>query len=226
MSARDELVLELPADGRTSRVQSVMPIDDLDGPDEPAELLALVEALLLVAPAPVTIDELALGAGVHSGRIEAALAELETDTTRGWVVQRHGGRVHLATAPRFAHQIRRFLGLDRETRLSGAALEALAVVAYQQPVTKADIEAVRGVDCTGVLQTLMTRGLVDQVGRQQSPGQPILYGTTADFLQHFGLRSLADLPPLGEVDGRDAALALASAVTGADIFGSEPTAAD
>jgi segregation and condensation protein B len=193
-----------------------MPLAVLDGPPPGPELQALVEALLLVAPQPATPEELARGAGVEVAQIEAALASLEAATDRGWVVQRHRGTVQLATAPRFAAHVRRFLNLDRETRLSTAALETLAIVAYRQPVTRAEVEGVRGVDCSGVLATLHARGLIEAVGRLPTPGNPIQYGTTPDFLRHFGLRSLADLPPLGEVQGRDARLLLDAAVATAD----------
>ncbi len=182
-------------------------------PDE--ELAALVEALLLVTPAPATLDELARAAGVAPHRIEQALQQLERAAGRGWVVQRHGDRIQLATAPRFAPYVRRFLGLERETRLSTAALETLAIIAYQQPVTRAEIEAVRGVDCSGVLATLLSRGLIEVVGRLQTAGNPLQYGTTPEFLAHFGLKSLADLPPLGQVDGRDLRATLTQAIAGA-----------
>jgi segregation and condensation protein B len=191
---------------------------DYDGPPPGPELAALAEALLLVAPGPATLDELARGAGVPVEAMAATLTELDARGAhgRGWVIQRHNETVQLATAPRFASQVRRFLGLDREARLSAAALETLAIVAYQQPVTRAEVEAVRGVDCTGVLATLHGRGLVEAVGRLASVGNPIQYGTTPDFLRHFGLGSLADLPPLGTVDGRDARDALTAAVAAAE----------
>jgi len=188
----------------------------------PEELEELVLALLLVAPASTTIDELAAGADVGPGAVDAALGRLELRASSGWVVQRHAGQVQVVTAPRFAPQVRRFLGLDREAKLSAAALETLAIVAYQQPVTRPEIESVRGVDASGVLATLVQRGLIEQVGRLQSPGQPIQYGTTAAFLNLFGLAALADLPPIGEiggVNGRDRLTALAAA---ADLE-AEPT---
>jgi segregation and condensation protein B len=188
-----------------------------DGPTEPSEVAALIETLLLVAPAPATVDELAQGAGVSVEMIESGLHILEHRGGSGWVVQRHGDEIQLATAPRFARHVRRFLGLDRETRLSGAALETMAIVAYQQPVTKAEIEAVRGVDCSGVLHTLMDRGLIEQVGRLASPGNPIQYGSTPAFLLHFGLRSLADLPPLGHAQDHDVRNALEAAVASAGL---------
>jgi segregation and condensation protein B len=129
---------------------------------------------------------------------------------------RHRDTVQLASSPRFAEPIRRFLGLERESRLSGAALETVAIVAYRQPVTRAEIEAVRGVDCAGVLATLHGRGLIEAVGRLDSVGHPIQYGTTPEFLRHFGLQSLTDLPPLGEVEGRDARILLESAMVESD----------
>jgi segregation and condensation protein B len=160
---------------------------------------------------------LARGAGVPTTEIEAALAHLETRPQSGWVIQRHGSELQLATAPRFATHVRRFLGFDRESRLSGAALESLAIVAYQQPVTKAEVEAVRGVDCSGVLHTLLQRGLIEQLGRLSAPGNPIQYGTTPEFLLHFGLKSLADLPPLGQIQGQDASATLQAIVVTAEI---------
>ncbi len=197
--------------------QSALPLEVLDGPPPGPELEALIEALLLVAPQPVTTEELARGAGVHVAHVEAALAALEATSDRGWVIQRHRGTVQLASAPRFAGHIRRFLGLDREARLSAAALETLAIIAYQQPVTRAEIEAVRGVDCAGVLATLHGRGLIEATGRLPTVGNPIQYGTTPDFLRHFGLSSLDALPPLGEVEGRDARVVLDAAVAAAGL---------
>lgn len=188
--------------------EEMLPLSDSD-------LQSLVEALLLVAPAPATLDELARGAGVERQRIDAALAELEGRAERGWVIQRHGEKVQLTTTPRFASYVRRFLGLEREARLSSAALETLAIIAYQQPVTRAEIEGVRGVDCSGVLTTLLSRGLIESVSRLAAPGNPFQYGTTPEFLLHFGLRSLADLPPLGQVEGRDARTVLEAVASAA-----------
>jgi segregation and condensation protein B len=179
-----------------------LPLDDAAIAD--GDLAALIEALLLVAPEPATVEQLATASGVSPERVSAALPALEGDQTRGWVILRHQGKLQLATAPRFANQVRQFLGLEREARLTGASLETLAIVAYRQPVTRAEIEAIRGVDCSGVLANLHGRGLVDAVGRLPVVGNPIQYGTTPDFLRHFGLRSLEELPALGlvgEVDG-------------------------
>jgi segregation and condensation protein B len=180
------------------------------------ELAQLAEAFLLAAPGPTSIEELARGAEVPIERMAGAIDSLTEQPGRGWVVQRHGEKIQLATAPRFSAAVRRFLGLEREARLSTAALEALAVVAYQQPVTRAEIDRVRGVDCSGVVSTLLSRGLIEVVGRLAAPGNPMQYGTTPEFLLHFGLSSLADLPPLGQVEGRDGQIVLES-ITAAAI---------
>jgi segregation and condensation protein B len=170
----------------------------------PDELPALLEALLLVAPEPAPLKDLADAAGVATEVIEATLAAMNEDKSRGWVVVRHNGTAHLSSAPRFAEQVRRFLRVERASRLSGAALETLALVAYRQPVTRAEIEALRGVDSSGVLATLHARGLIDVAGRLPTVGNPIQYATTIEFLRLFGLNSLADLPPLAELSGRAA----------------------
>lgn len=167
------------------------------------ELAALVEALLLIAPEPSTIADLARGANVPPAKIESALIWLDEQDGRGWIVQRHGDTVSLSTAPRFAKQVRAFLGLEREAKLSAAALETVAIIAVQQPVTRAEIEAIRGVDSAGVLATLHGRGLIEGASRRATVGNPIEYGTTPLFLKHFGLRSLAELPPIGMVNGED-----------------------
>ena len=193
-----------------------LPLETLGEPD----LDALVIALLLVAPGPAAVAELAAGADVEASVVDASLARLEMRTGEGWAVQRHAGQVQLVSLPRFAGHVRRFLGLDREAKLSAAALETLAVVAYQQPVTRPEIEGVRGVDSAGVTATLVQRGLIEPVGRLQSPGQPIQYGTTAAFLNLFGLAALADLPPLGEVEGGSAADRL-TALTAAVELGAD-----
>lgn len=172
------------------------------------ELAALIEALLLVSSEPPTIDELSTAAGTSPDRIDRALDAIAAQEARGLVPQRHGDRVQLTTAPRFSGVVRSFLGIDREVRLTSASLEALAIVAYQQPVTRAEIESVRGVDCSGVISTLYARGLIEPVSRLASIGNPIQYGTTVEFLKHFGLRSVGDLPPLGTIDGQDGQSAL------------------
>ncbi len=195
-------------------------------PDDPAETRALVEALLLVAPGSTSVREIAEATGLSPESIDAALAEIAAADARGWSLVRHGERLQLATAPRFADHVRRFLGLERETRLTGASLETLSVIAYRQPVTRAEIEAVRGVDCSGVITTLIGRGLVEVVGRLPALGNPIQYGTSPEFLRHFGLGSLDDLPPLGQVSDQDAAALLDQLVAGANGAETSPVARD
>ncbi len=162
------------------------------------ELPALLEALLLVSPEPAELRDLADAAGVPVTAVEEALATLNDDPSRGWVVIQHRGTAHISSAPRFAPYVRRFLRLDREARLSSAALETLALIAYRQPVTRAEIESLRGVDCSGVLATLYGRELIEVAGRLPTVGNPHQYVTSLEFLKQFGLRSLADLPPLAE----------------------------
>jgi len=187
------------------------------------ELAALIEALLLVAAEPPSICELAAAAEVEPDRLERALQLLNARESRGVIVQRHGDHLQLTTAPRFSTAVRSFLGLDREVRLSSASLETLAIVAYQQPVTRAEIESVRGVDCSGVLSTLHTRGLIEPVSRLASVGSPIQYGTSIEFIKHFGLRSLADLPHLGTIDGLDGRAALDDAANPLHLFRPDDT---
>ena len=203
-----------PGDGaRLDDAPSAVPLPTVPDADVPA----LIEALLLVAPGITPLADLARSTGLDIGQVEVAIRELADryEQGSGLAIQRHGETVQLMSAPRFAADVRRFLRLDREMRLSPAAMETLAIIAYQQPTTRSEVDAVRGVDSSGVLATLHGRGLIEQVGRLSTPGNPVQYGTTADFLRHFGLRSLADLPPLGQIEGGDArqALAVAAAIT-------------
>nr|HID12771.1 SMC-Scp complex subunit ScpB [Anaerolineae bacterium] len=162
-------------------------------------LAARLESLLFVADAPVSIGRLAEALEVTAGQVEQALADLEAAyADRGLRLQRANNRVQLITAPEAASCVERFLGLRRRTRLSRAALETLAIIAYRQPVTRPEIEAVRGVASDSVLRTLLSAGLIEEVGRAPRVGRPILYGTTFEFLQYFGLHSLDELPPLEE----------------------------
>jgi segregation and condensation protein B len=165
------------------------------------DLLAKLEALLFVAPGAVSAPQLAAALEISIADVQHALSELEEDykqnpNLRGIRLQRHMGRVQLTSAPEAAPWIERFLGLEATSRLSRAGLEALAIVAYQQPVTRPQIDAIRGVNSDGVLKSLLSKGLIQEVGRAEAPGRPILYSTTPEFLQYFGLNSLEELPPL------------------------------
>jgi segregation and condensation protein B len=160
-------------------------------------LSAILEGLLFTAAEPVTSAQLGAALELTPTQIEKGLESLEEDLrTRGLRLQRHSGRVQLTTAPEMAEQIENFLGLEATSRLSRAALEALAIIAFQQPVTRPQVDAIRGVNSDGVMKSLLSKGLLQEVGRSEGPGRPILYGTTPDFLQHFGLNSLSELPAL------------------------------
>lgn len=165
-------------------------------------LTALLEALLFVAPVPVTSAQLALALDRPVSEIEAGLRELEErfsgpqHSEQGLRLQRHHGRFQLTSAPQAAPFIERLLGLEASSRLSRAALETLAIVMYRQPATRPQVDAIRGVNSDAVLKSLLSKGLIQEIGRSEGPGRPILYGTTAEFLQYFGLNSLSDLPPL------------------------------
>jgi segregation and condensation protein B len=165
------------------------------------QVIARLEALLFVAAGSVPPVQLAAALNLPVRTIETDLDILEArlaseESPHGLRLQRHHGRVQLTTSPDTATDIERFLGLESTSKLSRAALEALAIIAYQQPVTRPEIDAVRGVSSDGVLKSLLSKGLVQEIGRADRPGRPILYVTTSDFLQHFGLNSLEELPPL------------------------------
>jgi segregation and condensation protein B len=163
--------------------------------------IARIEALLFVAAGAVLPNQLATALNLPLRVIESNLEVLENRLSsdsdpHGLRLQRNHGRVQLTTSPETAEDIERFLGLEITNRLSKAALETLAIIAYQQPVTRPEIDAIRGVSSDGVLKSLLSKGLVQEIGRAERPGRPILYTTTSDFLQHFGLNSLEELPPL------------------------------
>jgi segregation and condensation protein B len=158
-----------------------------------------LEALLFVAAEPVTTAQLAAALDVSPSVIERGLNELDAAlTTRGLRLQRNAGRFQLTTAPQLAELIERFLGLESTTHLSRAALETLAIIAYQQPVTRPQIDSIRGVNSDSMMKSLLHKGLILESGRADGPGRPILYSTTPEFLQHFGLNSILEMPPLAK----------------------------
>ncbi len=175
-------------------------------------LKLLVESLLFVAEGPVTTASLARALELQDDQIEPVLQDLSHDYEgRGIRLQRIRERVQIVSAPEAAAAVQKFLGIDESGRLSAAALETLAIIAYRQPVTRPAIEAVRGVNCDGVLQTLLTRGLIQEVGRMETAGRPILYATTFEFLQNFGLSGVEELPPLEKASETVLANAIAEA---------------
>lgn len=163
-------------------------------------LAANLEALLFAAPGPVTPAQLAAALETGVQEVDQGLVELEAACRwRGVRLQKHSGKVQLTTAPETAYSVEKLLGLEASSRLSRAALETLAIVAYQQPVTRPEIDAIRGVNSDGVVKSLLYKGLLQEMGRSTRPGRPILYSTTSDFLSHFGLASIEELPPLATI---------------------------
>ena len=167
------------------------------------DLPPLLEAYLFVAIEPVQPAEIARVLQLDAAAIEEALEDMVNAYARrinsGLHIVRIAGGYQMATRPALATGIGRLLAAPQKSRLSKPALETLAIVAYQQPVTQAEIEAVRGVSADGVLKTLAERQLIAEMGRKEVAGRPILYGTTPDFLHYFGLHTLEDLPPLEDI---------------------------
>ena len=161
------------------------------------EIEQIIEAILYVAGEPVALRDLARALEQDDAQILSAVRRLESyydDNMRGLRLKRFGGHIQLATRAEYAPYIERLLQPIQKQSLTQAALETLAIVAYRQPVTRLDLEAVRGVKCDYSLQSLMNKNLVKELGRKETIGRPILYGTTDAFLSHFGLHSLDDLP--------------------------------
>lgn len=169
--------------------------------EETLSVVAQLESLLFVASGSVPLGRLAKALAVSTTAVRKHLETLEADyETRGLRLLWDKNGVQLTTAPQASGAVERFLGLEYNTRLSNAALEALAIIGYMQPVTRPQIDQIRGVNSDGALRTLLSKGLIEEVGRMETPGRPILYGTTPEFLQGFGLGSIEELPELEEED--------------------------
>ena len=163
------------------------------------ELLGAVEAILFACGEPIGMDKVAVALGVGEAEIledAERLCEKFNTPDSGIHLLILENDLQFATNPAFIEPVRAALDLRRNTPLSQAAMEVLAVIAYNQPVTKAFVEQVRGVDCSGVIGSLTLKGLIEERGRLELPGRPLLYGTTDAFLRCLNIRSLADLPPL------------------------------
>jgi segregation and condensation protein B len=177
-----------------------------------AEALRAIEAIVMVAESPVEPVLLAQLLEQPIERVEELCSELALSyeaEDRGFQLHRVAGGYRFASHPDLAAYVERFVLEGQSTRLSSAALETLAIVAYKQPVSRVQVSAIRGVDADGVLRTLVQRGYVAEVARDPGPGQAVLYGTTPTFLERLGLDSLTELPPLGEfVPGADVVEAL------------------
>ena len=166
-----------------------------------AGLRRAIEAVLLVADEPVPPQQLAQLLDLTPDRVEGLCMELAQsylDDRRGYEVARVAGGYRLQTHPEMAGLVERFVTHGQATRLSAAALETLAIVAYKQPISRAQIAAIRGVGVDGVMRTLVQRGYVADVGTDPGPGQAVLFGTTRAFLEHLALDSIADLPPVAD----------------------------
>lgn len=164
-----------------------------------SELRKALEAILLVVDEPVAVTTLAEVLEVAPEEVEddlIALAREYLEQGRGFVLRRAGGGWRLYTDPGAAPYVERFVVHGRSGRLSQAALETLSIVAYKQPVTRAAIAEIRGVDPDAGVRSLIARGLIEEIGRADQPGQPLLYGTTTTFLEKLGVDDLDDLPPL------------------------------
>lgn len=163
----------------------------------PPDLALALESVLFVAAEPAPLDRLRSALGCSAAEIEGALATLaESLGGRGIRLQRSGEGVQLVSAPEYAAAVEKFLGIQSSGKLSAAALETLAIVAYRQPVHRLQIEEIRGVSSERVLRSLIAQGLIQEVGRASGVGRPVLYGTTDEFLQRFGLGSIEELPTL------------------------------
>jgi segregation and condensation protein B len=182
------------------------------------ELRRVVEAVLMVAEEPVEARLLAQILEEPLDDVEATLegmARAYEDERRGFALREVGGGWRIYTHPDAAPWVERFVLQRHNPRLSAAALETLAVIAYKQPVSRAQIAAIRGVNCDAVVRTLVQRGLIEEVGRDSGPGQAVLLGTTTTFLEKMGLRDLAGLPPLADfVPGPEQADVLEHALRG------------
>jgi len=201
-------------------------------------LMRVIEALLFSAQKPLSVRELTdaiKGAGAEDefspnefartsqAEVAAALEQLKIEYVehqRAFQLDEKADGWQMATDPNYARWVRQLFPAPKPARLSAPALETLAIIAYRQPITRADVEAVRGVNIDGVLQTLLERGLVKIAGRAEIPGRPLLYETTQFFLDHFGLRNLDELPNVEELRTRH--LPKSSAVAGVGDAGSPP----
>lgn len=189
------------ATGHEMNGNGAVPVHMQDDTLQGRELVALLEALLFVSGEPIPVARLATVVAVSKAEIEQALKLLEEQLAqdgRGIQLVKLAGGYRLVTKPDYAPWLKRLDKAKAAQKLSRSALESLAIIAYKQPLVRAEIEEIRGVETSGVLRTLLERKLVRIVGRKEVPGRPIMYGTTKFFLEHFGLQDITQLPPLRE----------------------------
>ncbi len=176
---------------------------ELQEADSGRELAGILEALLLVAGEPLSVETLSSLCEVPRGEVRAALQDLQlayAREERGFQLREIAGGYRLHTHPAYAEYVERLALRGRRTRLTRAAVETLAIVAYLQPITRAQIANLRGVQGESLVKTLEELGLVKETGKENAPGGPALYGTTDEFLGRFGLRTLEELPPLEDFE--------------------------
>lgn len=160
----------------------------------------ILEAILFVADEPVPVKKLAEIVGEDEAAVEQALKDVAADLSRekrGFRLRQVGGGYRLFTDPKSAAYVEKYVLSADFRRLSQAALETVAVIAYKQPITRSEVSQIRGVNVESVMNNLIAKGLIEEVGKDEGPGHPILYGTTRHFLESFGLNAIEDLPPLG-----------------------------
>ncbi len=155
-----------------------------------------IEALLFVSPSPVSITQLSNVLSEKPKAVEEALINLKEYYlgSRGIRIEENKNRFQITSAPELAETIENYLGQEENSSLSQAAMEALSIVAYRQPITRPDVDEIRGVNSDGVMRNLLNKGLIQEIGRSEGAGRAILYGITPDFLQYFGLSSIKELP--------------------------------
>jgi segregation and condensation protein B len=165
---------------------------------------SIIEAIIFAADSPVSVDQLArVVDGLDNDTIMRLIHELKREydaARRSFQIVEIANGFQICTRDEYAPWIKKFYTTELSSRLSVSALEALAIIAYRQPATRAEIEEVRGVNSDSVLHTLLERNLIKVLGRKQAPGKPMIYGTTAEFLMHFGLRDLSELPSIDEIE--------------------------
>ncbi len=203
--------------------------------DQSAELRQarrVLEGLLFVSDQPVTLKRLrSVLQGLEPTLVKQLIDELNreyTEQEHAFRIQEIAGGYQLVTDPQLATRLKRALELRQHDRLSKAALETLAIIAYRQPLSKADIEQIRGVDGGAGIETLLERQMIQVVGRKETPGRPLLYGTTAEFLRHFGLKDVSGLPPMptsGALPSLGSEQETASESVGSEAAGGEPAEA-
>ena len=168
------------------------------------EIKATIEALLFASPEPLTLDRICeVLEGIDPQSISATLSQLDREYQepgRGFRMVRVAGGYQLATKLEYARWIKKLNILKKRSKLSLPSLETLAIIAYKQPITKPEIEEIRGVNVDGVIKTLLERGLIRIIGKKEMPGRPAIYGTTQEFLRHFGLNDLSELPEPDEFE--------------------------